>query len=66
MMYTFFLLYNRCYKSTIGNIKLICELRKKSEKINIHEKYFKCWVEYFIDATKQKIDSDIYSFPVCI
>ncbi|KAF0757605.1 mitogen-activated protein kinase kinase kinase 15-like [Aphis craccivora] len=55
-----------CYKSTIGNIKLICELRKKREKINVHEKYFKCWMEYFIDAAKQKIDSDIYSFPVIV
>jgi len=62
----YLLLYNRYYKSTIGNIKLICEFRKKRGTINAEENYFRCWMEYFINATKQEIDSDIHSFPVCI
>ncbi|XP_025206443.1 mitogen-activated protein kinase kinase kinase 15-like isoform X2 [Melanaphis sacchari] len=55
-----------CYKSTIGNIKLICEFRKKSGKINAQENNFKFWMEYFIDVTKQEIASNIYSFPVIV
>ncbi|XP_026813984.1 mitogen-activated protein kinase kinase kinase 15-like [Rhopalosiphum maidis] len=54
------------YKSTIGNIKLICEFRKKRGTINAEENYFRCWMEYFINATKQEIDNDIHSFPVIV
>ncbi|XP_060879562.1 mitogen-activated protein kinase kinase kinase 15-like isoform X3 [Metopolophium dirhodum] len=54
------------YKSTVENITLICKFRKKSGEIIALEKYLKYWMKYFIDATKQEIDSDICNFPVIV
>lgn len=56
-------------KSTISNIKLINEFRRKNENeaLSPEEHMFQFWMEFFIDAAKDTVDtSHLIHFPVII
>jgi mitogen-activated protein kinase kinase kinase 5 len=54
-------------KSTIGNIRLIKQFRKKpeGEKLSGEEELFEFWMEYFIDATLDDVKEQI-KFPILV
>merc|ERR1740124_235873 len=52
-------------KSTIGNISLIKRFRKEGIKIQPEEDIFNFWLEYFDNATKEKVGDEI-KFPILI
>lgn len=57
-------------KSTIGNIRLINQFRKKSEEVSSpEENLFYFWMEYFIDANEAEEDDFKYStikYPILV
>lgn len=53
-------------KSTIGNIQLIDKFRKKTDDSSTpEEQIFHFWVEFFLEATKEKQEG-IFRFPTLI
>ncbi|RWS07520.1 mitogen-activated protein kinase kinase kinase 5-like isoform X4 [Dinothrombium tinctorium] len=54
-------------KSTVGNIRLVNDFRKKPEDalLSPEEQIFKFWMEYFIDATVKDV-STMIRFPILI
>jgi mitogen-activated protein kinase kinase kinase 5 len=55
-------------KSTIGNIRLINQFRKKSEDVSSPEEgLFHFWMEYFIDANEAEADSrESIKYPILV
>jgi mitogen-activated protein kinase kinase kinase 5 len=55
------------FKSTIGNIQLINQFKRKPEDaiLTPEEQIFQFWMEYFIDATNNEV-SNVIRFPMLV